>query len=80
MRSEFDKMMLDNAREHGVEVHEGVRVLEVLFEGDRAVGVHDPGRRTARVARCGRRSSSTPAARPALLQNRFKLRGLGSRC
>ena len=32
-------MMLDNAREHGVDVHEGVRVLDVLFEGDRAVGV-----------------------------------------
>ena len=39
VRSEFDEMMLDNAREHGVEVHEGVRVLDVLFEGDRAVGV-----------------------------------------
>ena len=39
LRSEFDKMMLDNAREHGVDVHEGVRVLDVLFEGDRAVGV-----------------------------------------
>jgi flavin-dependent dehydrogenase len=39
LRSEFDKMMLDNAREHGVEVHEGVRVLEVLFEGQKAVGV-----------------------------------------
>jgi flavin-dependent dehydrogenase len=39
LRSEFDQMMLDNAREHGVEVHEGVRVLEVLFEGQRAVGV-----------------------------------------
>jgi flavin-dependent dehydrogenase len=38
-RQEFDQLMLDNAREHGVEVHEGVRVLEVLFEGDRAVGV-----------------------------------------
>src|SRR5439155_23107830 len=38
-RSEFDLMMLNNAREHGVEVHEGVRVLEVLFEGSRAVGV-----------------------------------------
>jgi len=38
-RSEFDLMLLDNAREHGVEVHEGVRVLEVLFEGSRAVGV-----------------------------------------
>jgi flavin-dependent dehydrogenase len=39
LRSEFDKMMLDNAREHGVEAHEGVRVLDVLFEGPRAVGV-----------------------------------------
>jgi flavin-dependent dehydrogenase len=38
-RSEFDQMMLENAREQGVDVHEGVRVLEVLFEGDRAVGV-----------------------------------------
>lgn len=38
-RSEFDKLMLDNAREYGVDVQEGVRVLEVLFEGDRAVGV-----------------------------------------
>src|SRR5713101_5091251 len=32
VRSEFDQMMLDNAREHGVEVHEGVRVVDVLFE------------------------------------------------
>jgi len=39
VRSELDHMLLDNAREHGVEVHEGVRVLEVLFEGERAVGV-----------------------------------------
>ena len=38
-RSEFDKLSLDNAREHGVAVHEGVRVLEVLFEGKKAVGV-----------------------------------------
>jgi flavin-dependent dehydrogenase len=39
LRSEFDKMMLDNAREHGVEVHERVRVLDVLFEGQRARGI-----------------------------------------
>lgn len=38
-RDRFDKMMLDNAREHGVEVREGVQVKEVLFEGSRAVGV-----------------------------------------
>src|SRR5919109_1257654 len=39
VRSEFDLLMLNNAREHGVEAHEGVRVVEVLFEGGRAVGV-----------------------------------------
>jgi flavin-dependent dehydrogenase len=39
LRSEFDKMLLDNAREHGVDVHEGTRVLDVLFDGSRAVGV-----------------------------------------
>jgi flavin-dependent dehydrogenase len=39
VRSEFDHLMLNNAREHGVEAHEGVRVMQVLFENDRAVGV-----------------------------------------
>jgi flavin-dependent dehydrogenase len=39
LRSEFDRLMLENAQEHGVEVHQGVRVLDVIFEGNRAVGV-----------------------------------------
>ncbi|MBK5297599.1 MAG: tryptophan 7-halogenase [Vicinamibacteria bacterium] len=39
VRSQFDQMMLENAREHGVDAREGVRVHEVLFEEDRAVGV-----------------------------------------
>jgi flavin-dependent dehydrogenase len=34
VRSEFDKMMLDNAREHGVDVHEGVRVVDVLIDAN----------------------------------------------
>jgi flavin-dependent dehydrogenase len=38
-RSEFDEALLNNAREQGVEVHEGHRVLEVLFEGNRAIGM-----------------------------------------
>jgi len=32
VRSEFDQMLLENAREHGVVVHEGVRVMDVIFE------------------------------------------------
>ena len=39
VRSEFDQMMLNNAREHGVIAYEGARVLNVLFDGDRAAGV-----------------------------------------
>lgn len=39
LRSEFDQMLLDNAKEKGVEVRRGVSVRKVLFERDRAVGV-----------------------------------------
>jgi flavin-dependent dehydrogenase len=39
LRSELDQMLLDNAREQGVQVEEGVHVLSVLWEGERAVGV-----------------------------------------
>ena len=39
LRSEFDQMLLDNAKEKGVEVRRGVGVREVLFEGDTATGV-----------------------------------------
>ncbi len=38
-RSEFDHLLLNNARSKGVTVHEGARVIEVLFEGRKAVGV-----------------------------------------
>jgi geranylgeranyl reductase family protein len=38
-RSEFDHLMLKNAAEQGVEVVEQARVHDVIFEGDRAVGV-----------------------------------------
>jgi flavin-dependent dehydrogenase len=38
-RSSFDRLMLEHARESGVEVREGVLVERVLFEGTQAVGV-----------------------------------------
>ena len=38
-RATFDKMLLDHAREQGVEIREETRVEEVLFEEERAVGV-----------------------------------------
>jgi flavin-dependent dehydrogenase len=72
VRSEFDQMMLDNAREHGVEAFDGVHVVDVLFEGDRACGV--------RVAEGGERRDVRAnvvvdaSGQAAMLQNRFKLR------
>lgn len=73
VRSEFDKMMLDNAREHGVEAHEGVRVLEVLFDGEWATGVRvqaeDGSRREVQA-----RVVVDASGQSAMLQNRFKLR------
>ena len=39
VRSEFDQMMLNNAREHGVQAFEGARVHEVIFDGPGVVGV-----------------------------------------
>lgn len=38
-RSTFDRLMLDHARENGVEVREGRTVQQVLFDGDRATGL-----------------------------------------
>ena len=73
VRSEFDQMMLENAREHGVDVHEGVHVLEVTFDGERATGVRiklaDGTRREVRA-----RVVVDASGQAALLQNRFKLR------
>jgi flavin-dependent dehydrogenase len=73
VRSEFDQMMLENAREHGVEAHEGVHVLDVVFDGDRAVGVTikdaDGTRRDV-----GAKVVVDASGQAALLQNRFKSR------
>jgi flavin-dependent dehydrogenase len=76
-------MMLQNAQEHGVEVHEGVHVLEVLFEpqpvdGERPENLRAVGVRI-RDAQGERRDVRAKvivdaSGQAALLQNRFKLR------
>ncbi len=38
LRSEFDQMLMENARAKGAEVKEETKVLELLREGDRVVG------------------------------------------
>src|SRR6267142_2795759 len=73
VRSEFDLMMLRNAQEQGVDVHEATRVLEVLFEKDRAVGVRiqKEDNKTEEVRARVVVDASGPSA---MLQSRFKLR------
>jgi flavin-dependent dehydrogenase len=73
VRSEFDQLMLNNAREHGVHAHEGVRVHDVLFDGDRAVGVRireeDGSFRDVRA-----RVVVDASGQNGLLMNRLRLR------
>ena len=38
-RDTFDQMLFENADERGADCRDGTRVLDVLFEGERAVGV-----------------------------------------
>jgi flavin-dependent dehydrogenase len=73
IRSEFDQMLLEHAREQGARAFEGVHVTDVLFEGDRAVGVtiaeKDGPRREVRA-----KVVVDASGQAAMLQNRFKLR------
>src|SRR6187402_1933522 len=72
-RGEFDQMLLENAREHGVDAREGVHVLEVIFEGERAVGVKiqepDGTRREVRAP-----VVVDASGQAAMLMNRYGLR------
>jgi flavin-dependent dehydrogenase len=78
VRSEFDQMMLDNAREHGVDAHEGVHVVDVLYEDSpspdaRAVGVRiQPAGQPRREIRA--KVVVDASGQAALMQNRRGLR------
>src|ERR1041384_8348671 len=73
VRSEFDQMMLENAREHGVDAYEGIHVRDVLFEDGRAVGVmirdENGNEQTVRS-----KVVVDASGQSGLLQHRFKLR------
>lgn len=72
IRSEFDAMMLDNAREHGVNVHQPARVLDVIFEGDRAVGVKVQENGETREVRA--KVVVDASGQTTMIQSRLKLR------
>jgi flavin-dependent dehydrogenase len=72
-RSEFDHLSLEHAKENGVVVSEATRVLEVLFEGQRAIGVR------ARFPDGSEREIKAPvvidaSGQSTLIMDRFKLR------
>jgi flavin-dependent dehydrogenase len=73
IRSQFDALMLDNAREQGVDVRQPARVLDVLFEDERAVGVRvqEEGKAPEEVRA---RVVVDASGQSTLLQNRLKLR------
>ncbi len=73
VRSEFDQMMLENAREHGVDAHEQIRVRDVIMEGDRVVGVKlmDADGQSHEVRA---KVVVDASGQSGLLMNKFKLR------
>jgi flavin-dependent dehydrogenase len=83
-RAKFDQFLLDNAASKGVEVHRGVRVLEVVFEGDRAIGVRIATSRDGEPASAGGPGGESKVIRSkvvvdasgqgGMLGARFKLR------
>ena len=78
VRSEFDQMMLDNAREHGVDVHDGVRVARCpLRRRSRRRRARARQGRAARSARPGRRRRQRPEPRCCRTGSSC---GCGTRC
>ena len=65
-------MMLNNAREHGVKAHEGVRVMDVMFDNDRATGVIKTEDGSLRQVRA--KVVVDASGQNGLLMNRFNLR------
>jgi len=78
VRSEFDHMLLENARAHGVDVHEETRVMDVTFDGDRQTGVKVRNKQ-------GEEQTVTPkviidgSGQSSVISNRLKLRQPDSR-
>ncbi|MSQ12165.1 MAG: NAD(P)/FAD-dependent oxidoreductase [Dehalococcoidia bacterium] len=72
-RPRFDTILLENSRANGVDVREGHRVLEVLFENGKAVGVrYQPENSTEKVARAS--FVVDASGQNALLGRKFDLR------
>lgn len=72
-RSEFDHMMLQNAAEQGVDVHHEMRVLDILLDGEQAVGVVVADAK-GKVQEVRAQVVVDASGQSSLLINKFKLR------
>lgn len=71
-RAQFDRMLFDNAAELGAECVDETRVLDVVFEGDRATGVRLRGPEGERSIAC--RVVVDATGQSSLLANRLGLK------
>ncbi|HEY5868247.1 MAG TPA: FAD-dependent oxidoreductase [Candidatus Tectomicrobia bacterium] len=71
-RPQFDQLLLDNSRAHGVEVREGHQVVDVLFENGRACGVRYTADGATGIARA--RFVVDASGQGALLGHKLQLR------
>jgi len=71
LRSDFDRMLLDNAREKGAEVRQGVAVRDVLTDGTRVAGVRADARDGRRGVEYTARVVVDATGRDAFLSHRM---------
>lgn len=71
VRSEFDQMLLDNARDKGAQVRQGVTVRDVLMEGNRVVGVRADQQDGARGVEIRAKVVVDASGRDSLLSRKF---------
>jgi flavin-dependent dehydrogenase len=69
-RSVFDRMLLEHAADQGAKVHQGTPVRQVLFEGERAVGV-EVRMKDGSLQRFGSQVVVDATGQTAMLSNKF---------
>jgi geranylgeranyl reductase family protein len=72
-RAVFDQMLIEHAGEQGADVHQGAQVKQVLFDGDRAVGVEAQMRDGTR-SHFYARVIVDATGQSAMLSNKFRWR------
>jgi halogenation protein CepH len=72
-RAEFDNLLLRNARRSGAHVIEDANVTDVIFEGDRCVGVQYTVNSSNQVAEIRARMVIDASGQARVLARRFKL-------